>query len=163
MLLLATAGHRTSLALLGVYMGLSGVGIGLTMPVLLVAVQNAVEIRDLGAGTASITFFRSMGGALGVAVFGAFLLARLKLVLPPGLGIRPSDLLQAGTDASAVIPPALRAGATIGMEQAFHGIFFLGAGIAFLALLLAFFLREVPLRGGNGADAAKATASALSD
>lgn len=59
-------------------MGVLGAALGQVMPVITVAVQNAVERRDLGAATASIGFFRSLGGAIGVAGFGALLSARLQ-------------------------------------------------------------------------------------
>jgi uncharacterized membrane protein len=55
----------------------SAFGLLIVMPVMLVAIQNAIETRDLGTGTASIWFFRSMGGSFGVALFGAVLIARL--------------------------------------------------------------------------------------
>ncbi|MBI6045934.1 MFS transporter, partial [Clostridium perfringens] len=75
----------TSLAVAGVYMFVLGAGLGMVMQVLVLAVQNAVEHRDLGTATSAATFFRSMGGALGVAVFGAILSDRLGTHIPERL------------------------------------------------------------------------------
>src|SRR3546814_8661739 len=61
-------------------MALNGFGLGLVMPVMLVAIQNAVEPRDMGVGTASVSFFRTMGGSFGVALYGAVLIARLDIL-----------------------------------------------------------------------------------
>ena len=69
--LLGTVGEATSSWTLGFYMTVLGVGLGLVMQILVTAVQNAVEPRDLGAATAGANFFRSIGGSFGTAVFGA--------------------------------------------------------------------------------------------
>jgi EmrB/QacA subfamily drug resistance transporter len=75
--LLSTMGTSTTQSTVTVYMVLLGVGIGLTMQTLVLAVQNAVRITELGVATSSISFFRSMGGAVGVALFGAIFSSRL--------------------------------------------------------------------------------------
>src|SRR5215210_1082624 len=67
----------TSYSLIAGYMFVFGAGLGLTMQVVVTAVQNSVERRHMGTATASVTFFRSMGGAIGVALFGAILNTRL--------------------------------------------------------------------------------------
>ena len=74
LLLLSFATSRTSLWLISVEMMVLSVGTGLSLPVQLVAVQNAVEPRDLGAATATVNLFRSMGGSFGVTLFGALLI-----------------------------------------------------------------------------------------
>lgn len=166
MLLLATITAATPLWLTGIYMGLSGYGIGLFMPVMLISVQNSVEQRDLGVGTASVSFFRSMGGSFGVALFGAVLIARLDQLIAalPGhaaLGPQPAaQLLRAGPAALASTPPALRDGVGLALTDAFHTVFWLGAGIAALALGIIVFLRETPLRGGPVQAARKADPAA---
>jgi EmrB/QacA subfamily drug resistance transporter len=166
MLLLATITAATPLWLTGIYMGLSGYGIGLFMPVMLISVQNSVEQRDLGVGTASVSFFRSMGGSFGVALFGAVLIARLDQLIAalPGhaaLGPQPAvQLLRAGPAALASTPAALRDGVGLALTDAFHTVFWLGAGIAALALGIIVFLRETPLRGGPVQAARKADPAA---
>ena len=69
--LLSHLGPSTSTVLASVYMFVFGAGIGATMQVLVIAVQNAIDYADLGAGTSGVTFFRSIGGSFGTAVFGA--------------------------------------------------------------------------------------------
>ncbi len=171
LLMLTTVTPATPLALVCVYLAINGLGIGLIMPSLLVAVQNSVDIRDLGTGTASITFFRSMGGSFGVALFGAVLIGRLNGLiakLPGGeaLGASPgTDLLHAGPDAVASVPEALRAPVAAVMAEAFHDVFWLGAGLSLTAFMITLFLKELPLRttaGGQG-DTAKVVAAALAD
>jgi predicted MFS family arabinose efflux permease len=122
MLLLADVAGATPLALTSGYLALAGIGLGMVMPVMLVAVQNVVDPRDLGAGTASVNLFRSLGGAFGVALFGAILRASA----PPGA-------------------------AAVEAAQSFHSVFRVGALIAVAALAIALFLRETPLRTTAGA------------
>lgn len=161
MLLLATVTAATPLWLAALYMGLSGYGIGLFMPVMLISVQNTVEYRDLGVGTASVSFFRSMGGSIGVAVFGAVLLARMNQLLAqvPGhelLGEAPAvRLLRSGTAALSSTPLPLRAGVEAAITGAFQSLFLLAAGVAALALVAILRLKEVPLRSGPALAAAK--------
>jgi EmrB/QacA subfamily drug resistance transporter len=157
MLLLSTVTATTPLWLTGGFMGVNGYGIGLVMPVMLVAVQNAVQPRDIGVGTASVSFFRSMGGSFGVALFGAVLLGRLNARiadLPGGraLGDAPAaDLLHAAHGALDSVPAALREGIAHAVGGAFHELFWLGAGIAAICFAVMLRLREIPLRETAGA------------
>jgi EmrB/QacA subfamily drug resistance transporter len=158
----------TPLALTGGAMVLCGLGIGLVMPILVVVVQNTVETRDLGTATASISFFRSMGGSFGVALFSAVVIARLNSLVGavPGqavLGASPGiTLLHAGAQALDLAPAAIRAPVTAAITQAFHDTFLVGAGLALLTFVLALILREVPLRTtvGRGAGEGQVAASA---
>lgn len=77
MFLLSTLTEFSSLAALGVYLLLLGVGLGMTMQVLVIVVQNAVDFKDLGVATSGATFFRSIGGSFGVATLGAVFTGRL--------------------------------------------------------------------------------------
>ena len=70
-LLMSTVDQTTSLVLLGVYMTIVGLGVGMTMQNLVLAVQNSISIWDVGAASATVTFFRSLGGAIGIQVLGA--------------------------------------------------------------------------------------------
>jgi EmrB/QacA subfamily drug resistance transporter len=108
-----------------------GVGVGAIFPTLTVSVQNAVDPRDLGIGTATLGFLRSLGGAIGVAALGAVVLAH-------GV-VSDSGLAQAGS----VFDPELarRAGA------AFVYVFALQAGALAVSLLFLFLMDELPLRG----------------
>ncbi len=157
MLMLAATTETTPLWLTGVAMALAGSGIGLVMPVMMVVVQNAVEIRDLGTATSSISFFRSMGGSFGVALFGAVLIARLNSLigaLPDhaALGADPGiRLLHAGDAAQALAPAALRPAVAGAMASAFHSVFLVAAGIALLTLMSVLSLKEIPLKTTVGA------------
>jgi EmrB/QacA subfamily drug resistance transporter len=152
MALLALVTAATPLYLTAGAMALGGFGIGLVMPVMMVVVQNAVDGRDLGTATSSISFFRSMGGSFGVALFGAVLIARLNALLAgvPGheaLGPDPGiQLLHAGPQAVALAPLAIRQAVAGVMTTAFHDVFWVGAGIAVLSFVGVLFLKEVPLR-----------------
>jgi hypothetical protein len=154
----------TPLLLVGGEMALCGFGIGFIMPILVVVVQNAVEMRDLGTATASISFFRSMGGSFGVALFSAVLIARLNSLVgalpgPALLGDSPGvALLHAGAQALALAPPALRPVVTAAVTEAFQDTFRVGAGLAFLTLIAVLVLREVPLRTTVGHTAGEGTA-----
>ena len=133
-------------------MALGGFGIGLIMPVMMVCVQNAVEARDLGTATSSISFFRSMGGSFGVALFSAVLIARMNALVGavPGyeaLGPDPAiQLLHGGPGAIAMAPLAIRQAIADAITHAFHDVFRVGAGIAVLTFISVLFLKEVPLR-----------------
>lgn len=138
-----------------------GIGLGFIMPVLTVAVQNDVERRDLGAATASLGFFRSLGGALGVAVYGSILTRlvaeRLHGTPADGVGVDVRAVLDRGPEVIATLPPAARQAVTGAFAHAFDVVFLLAAGTALLAMAVALLLREVPLRttlkdGGGGAE-----------
>jgi EmrB/QacA subfamily drug resistance transporter len=142
----------TSLALSSVYMVVLGLGIGCVMQVLVVAVQNAVPRSQLGTATSSSTFFRSIGGSFGVAVFGAIFNNRLAANLPKYL---PQSALRAvhGSDVSAspaqldALPPAVHHGYVLAFSDSLHVVFLIGAPVALLAFALTWLLKDVPLRG----------------
>jgi EmrB/QacA subfamily drug resistance transporter len=157
MVLLSLLNSATPLPVVGVTMALCGFGMGFVMPVMLVVVQNTVEVRDLGTATASISFFRSMGGSFGVALFGAVLIAGLtaRVLRVPGHEALGSDpgvaLLHAGVGALHLAPAALRPAVEAAVTQAFHDVFRVGAGLALLAFAAVLFLKEVPLKTTAGA------------
>jgi EmrB/QacA subfamily drug resistance transporter len=155
MFLLSRVGVSTGTALSSLYMFVLGVGIGGVMQVLVIAVQNAVEYQDLGAATSGATFFRSMGGSFGTAVFGAIfanlLVGNLKHYLA---GVK----LPAGLTGSSVSPQALAklpARAHAGYEQAYahslQTVFLVAVPIAAVAFLLTWLLPEIRLRKTTGA------------
>ena len=171
LLLLVTVTAGTPLPLVCVYLAINGLGIGLIMPSLLVAVQNSLDPRDLGAGTASISFFRSMGGSFGVALFGAVLIGRLNGLIAeiPGhevLGASPgTDLLHAGPEAVASVPAALQPAVAAAIASSFHTVFLLAAALSAIAFINTLFLKELPLgtSAGNAGNASKVVAAALAD
>jgi EmrB/QacA subfamily drug resistance transporter len=128
-----------------------GLGLGLVIQTLVVAVQNAVDFRDLGVATSSNTFFRSMGGAFGTAVFGEVLNASLRreleTSLPGGVpeGISPGSLTASPAEIQA-LPDEVREPLLEAFVVAIDNVFLVGVGVATLAFLLVLFLEERPLR-----------------
>ncbi len=142
----------TPLIISSVYMVILGAGIGCVMQVLVVAVQNAVPQAQLGTATSLSTFFRSIGGSFGVAVFGAIFNNRLAANLPKYL---PPSALRAvhGSNVSAspaqldALPPAIHHGYVLAFSDSLHAVFLIGAPVALLAFALTWLLKDLPLRG----------------
>jgi len=124
-----------------------GLGLGMVMQVLVLAAQNSVNFEHLGVATSGTTLFRSLGGALGVAIFGAIfangLHAHLAAVVPPGTAI-PSATDPAGL---AALSPELRADYMAALVAALRPVFVIATIVAATACAIALLLREVPLRG----------------
>ncbi|MEY9850106.1 EmrB/QacA subfamily drug resistance transporter [Streptacidiphilus sp. BW17] len=138
-----------------VYMALLGIGIGLMMQNLVLAVQNQVAPKDLGAASSLVTFFRSLGGALGVVALGAALTVRITHYSKDGFAALGLPM-PASSGGNAAIPdltklPPLVRGIT---ENAYgHGIgdvFLYAAPFAFVSFLLVLFIKEVSLKTTSG-------------
>ena len=145
--------YATNRVLLGVWMAILGAGIGMVMPVLTLAVQNAVERKDLGTATSSVVFFRSIGSALGAAIFGAILTNRLTVhidqALPGNAGAAAAKALQQGTaNLHQASPSALHA-ILNAFALSFHDVFLIGIPFAAVAFLITLVLEESPLRDSN--------------
>ncbi|RDG33969.1 MDR family MFS transporter [Streptomyces corynorhini] len=139
------------------FMALVGLGVGMMMQNLVLATQNQVDQRDLGAASSTVSFFRSLGGAAGVAALGAMLGTRVTHYMADGL----KGLGVTGTgSAGGSIPDldALPAPVRAVVESAYgHGVadtFLYAAPLSLVALVLVLFIKEVPLRGGTGQAAA---------
>ncbi|MBA2326409.1 MAG: MFS transporter [Actinobacteria bacterium] len=138
-------------ALSAVFMVLTGVGIGFVTPVLVLAVQNAVDQRDLGAATSAVTFLRTMGGAFGAAVFGAVLNARLTVELAARLprdALRDIDpaRLQGSPAQIRALPPDVQDGVIRAFDASLQTVFLVAALIGLAAFVLIWWLRELPLQ-----------------
>jgi EmrB/QacA subfamily drug resistance transporter len=146
--LLSTIDHTTALPLIGTYMALVGLGVGMSMQNLVLAVQNTVDAGDLGAASATVTFFRSLGGAVGVSVLGAVLSSRVGDLVSSGLariGVPATGGGGTGLDVSGLPAPVaevVRAAYGDGVAR----IFLIAALVAVIALVAALFVRETPLR-----------------
>jgi hypothetical protein len=120
---------------------------GMIMQVLILAVQNSVDYEHLGVATSGATLFRSIGGALGVALFGAIfahaLQAQLSAVLPPGTALPAAS----GPAALQALPSEIRAAYLAAIVVALRLVFQVAAAVAALGFLLTLGLRETPLRG----------------
>ena len=127
-----------------VMIAMVGLGMGPTMSVGTTAIQNAVPRAMLGVGTAGFQLFRQVGGAIGIALFGALFSTRLTTLLgtelPPG--INPASLNAA---AIAALPEATRAQVVASFTAALHPIFLTSACLGAVAFVLTFFLEAKPL------------------
>ncbi|MDR0212255.1 MAG: MFS transporter [Pseudomonas putida] len=136
----------TPMVLMNLYMGLLGAGLGMVMQVLILAVQNSVELRHMGVATSGATLFRSIGGSIGVSVFGALfshaLVARLSGDFATAAGA-PATLSPTAVHA---LPAALQQEYLLAFSGAMHGVFLLACGVAAVAFGLSWLLQEVPLR-----------------
>jgi EmrB/QacA subfamily drug resistance transporter len=130
-----------------------GIGLGNVMQVLVLAVQNSVDPRQLGAATSASTFFRSIGGSFGTAVFGAVLASRLAAELLKSLPPELASHVGSGSITNSLASiGALPAGAQALVHEAFSqaidATFMLAVPVMAIAFLLSLFLKEVPLRKG---------------
>ncbi len=174
-----------------IYMALVGIGLGMCMQPLVLSVQSAVDPKDLGIATATSTFFRSLGGSFGTAIFGAILSNRLahwlaELLptalrdLPPAVAVK---FAKAGAGSNAALlrdpaamkrlPDVLRHVIESAFVNSLHTLFWVGAAISAVAIIVSLFLPNSVLRGPSQApvemsaeeraemDAARAEASAV--
>lgn len=136
----------------GVYMAVVGLGVGLVMPILVTAVQNVAPPRDLGVATSTNNFLRQIGGTLGTAVVGSIfvnrLTSRLATELPHGAGIHVTNVNAITPAAVHSLPGPLRDGFIHAYASALPPIFLYLVPLLAAAFVLAWFLKEVPLRGG---------------
>jgi hypothetical protein len=152
MFLLSRLSTGTAPWLASVYMLVVGVGIGLVMQVLVLVVQNDAEPQNIGVATATATFFRSMGGSFGVAIFGAIFASRLAdqlSHLPAGVVARVGSGVQVSPAQAAKLPPAMHSEFLTAFAHALHGVFLWGMAMAVIPFALSWFLKEVPLRTSN--------------
>ena len=123
-----------------------GLGLGMVMQVLVLAVQNAVDPKDMGVATSGSTLFRQVGGSIGVALFGSIFANRVHVELASRL---PAGMQLPKTVNPAIIkdlPPEARLAFQDAFAAALHPVFLTAAVISVLAFALTFLLREVPLR-----------------
>ncbi len=149
LLLLSTMDASTSYLQSSAYMVVLGIGLGLTMQILVLSVQNSVPVRDLGVATSAVNFFRSMGGSIGVAVFGAILSSRLAVEMATRLPVdAPAELLGSSVTPEAVrqLEPALRATFIDGFSAAITDVFLYAAPVLLVGFVLTWLMREIPLR-----------------
>jgi EmrB/QacA subfamily drug resistance transporter len=162
--LLSRLGTDTNFWIVSLYLFILGVGIGASLQVLVIAVQNAVDYSDLGAATSGATFFRSIGGSFGTAVFGAIFSGVLAGDIAAALhGVSLPGGITASTGASPAVlehlPAAIRDGYIAGFTQALHTVFLYATPMGAVAFCLSLMLKEVPLRSTTRAvDRAQSTA-----
>ncbi|GAB3157265.1 MDR family MFS transporter [Micromonospora sonneratiae] len=167
MALLVLIDERTGKVELSIYMVVLGLGMGFLMQTSMLIAQNSVAQKDLGAASGAATFFRSIGGSFGISLFGAIFASRLADALggldpatvsgfgggEGGIGIDPDKLSE--------LDPAIREILLAGLANSISGVF--GWAIVFAAAVpvLAWFIKEIPLRGGDDDQAVEASASGI--
>ncbi|MFI1031082.1 MFS transporter [Streptomyces sp. NPDC020951] len=141
------------------WMAVLGAGIGLVMPVLVLAVQNSVRPADLGTATSANTYFRQIGGSVGAAVFGTLFTDRLadalRERLPDRAGTGLPDPESLTPQLVHELPPALRDAYIQAYADAMPRIFLYLVPVLVLGLLIAFFLKEKPLVSHTTAEIAE--------
>ena len=154
--LMATIHHDTSFWLVSAYMVILGSGVGMLMQNLVLAVQNTLHVSEIGSGTATVAFFRTLGGAIGVSALGAVLSAKSTQYMVSGLaslGIEPAGL---GADGAlpdvSTLPGPLRGVVAQAFGDAIADLFLVATPIALVALVAVLFLKEVPLGRRSGVE-----------
>ncbi|MEV6616614.1 MFS transporter [Streptomyces sp. NPDC051051] len=151
--LLGTIRYDTPYWKTAVFMALLGLGVGMMMQNLVLSTQNQVAPGDLGAASSTVTFFRSLGGAMGVSALGAVMAHRIGDYARDGIaGLGPDYASLAASGSGGAIPDMDKLPLPLRtvMESAYgHGIadvFLIAAVMALLAFLITLFIKEVPLR-----------------
>ncbi|MGW3200666.1 MFS transporter [Streptomyces sp. NPDC001118] len=167
--LLGSIRYDTAYWKMAIFMALLGLGIGMMMQNLVLATQNQVAPSDLGSASSTVTFFRSLGGAVGVSALGAVMSHRITHYVQDGISaLSPKyQAALAGSSSTDSIPDMSKLPAPLRtlLESAYgHGIadvFFIAGCLAALAFLITLFIKEVPLKTkGALAQAAEADAPA---
>ncbi|AXL91953.1 MFS transporter [Streptomyces sp. CB09001] len=153
MWLLSRLGTDTSRLHYSIWMAVLGAGIGLVMPVLVLAVQNSVRPTDLGTATSANNYFRQIGGSVGAAVFGTLFAGRLTDALadriPAEAGVDLPDAEAITPQLVHSLPPAMRDAYIGAYADAMPRIFLYLVPVLVLGLLIALFLKEKPLVSHN--------------
>jgi EmrB/QacA subfamily drug resistance transporter len=184
LLLMHTIGADTALWNTDLYMLIFGAGLGLNMQTIVLAMQNAVPVRDMGVATSSVTFFRQVGGTMGTAVFLSILFSavpgriqsayqigahdpayqaaahahpdQLKLIAGGSTSVNDTSFLQH-------IDSVLAHPFKVGFSDSMSLVFLVGACVLVIAFVLSLFLKEVPLRTMSGLETARAEEAAAVD
>jgi EmrB/QacA subfamily drug resistance transporter len=149
LMLLGSVGEEDPLYLIYGYAGILGLGIGMVMQVLILAAQNSVDIKLMGVATSGVTLFRSIGGSVGVSVFGALFTQGLQSRLQGDIPAAQMGPRTFSPDMVAKMSPDLHAKFIHAFGSSLHVVYHVAAGVVFLGFCLAWFLRDVPLRGAG--------------
>ncbi|MET8830038.1 MDR family MFS transporter [Streptomyces sp. NPDC004610] len=152
--LLAQMDTGTSRLTSGIYMAVLGLGMGCLMQITMLVAQNSVEMKDMGVASSSATLFRTLGSSFGVALMGAVFNNRVLDEMSARAGTLGSQATEqsAQLDAASLakLPEATREAYQYAVSAGTHSAFLLGAAVAVVVLIAAFFVKEVPLRGSSG-------------
>jgi predicted MFS family arabinose efflux permease len=149
MFLLSTMTAHTSQIQSSAYMVVLGIGIGLVMQVLILATQNSVAVGDLGVATSSVSFFRSVGGSVGVALFGALFNSRLVAYLMDAGPAATLDPSAVRPETLPTLPVATRTAFVDAFAHALTDVFRYALPVVVLGFALSWLLKEIPLRSST--------------
>ncbi|MCW7941957.1 transporter [Streptomyces hygroscopicus] len=152
--LLGTIRYDTAYWKMAIFMALLGLGIGMMMQNLVLSTQNQVAPTDLGSASSTVTFFRSLGGAVGVSALGAVMAHRITTYVKDGLtdlGPRYARLAAHSGSSGSIpdlnkLPKPLRTVMESSYGHAIGDVFLIASCLAFLAFVITLFIKEVPLR-----------------
>jgi hypothetical protein len=152
MILLSFVDVGTTKLQLALFMAALGLGMGFLMQTTMLIAQNSVEQKDLGVASSTATFFRSIGGSFGVALFGAIFVRHLKDDIANNLGPAAASQITAGggqVDPHLVqlLPAPIKAALFHGIASSLSTVFVWAIPFAAVVAVLAFFIREIKLRG----------------
>jgi EmrB/QacA subfamily drug resistance transporter len=162
-LLMRHLGISTSFWELASYELLIGLGLGLSMQTLVIAVQNSIDFKHMGIATSAHTFFRSLGSVVGVAIFGSILSSRLTQHLKVGfktlaahdpsalVGFNPAAIakVQNNTAVLKTLAPIVRHTVLQGFVNSFADVFLVAAPITAVGFIFAFTLKEIALKSND--------------
>ncbi|GHJ02073.1 MFS transporter [Streptomyces olivaceus] len=168
--LLSTMRYDTPYWHIAIFMALMGLGVGMMMQNLVLCTQNQVAPGDLGAASSVVTFFRSLGGAVGVSVLGSIMSTRISHYAADTIGqLSPQEQAAAaettgggGIPDMDLLPPGIREWLESAYGHGIADIFLYVAPVALLGFLVTLFIKEVPLRTTGALAQAAAEASAES-
>jgi EmrB/QacA subfamily drug resistance transporter len=164
---MATVRYDTPIVYVSIFLALMGLGLGMVMQNLVLVVQNSVDVRQIGAASSAVAFFRSLGGTLGVSVLGAVLASRVSSIIAEGITTvdAPASELEAlatGTipDVSSLSTP-VRVLVEGAYGQGIGEIFLIAAPLALLTLIAIIFLPKAELGTKTGIEQLAETASEI--
>ena len=154
--------ETTHFWIIAIFEFLLGAGLGASMQNIVIALQNSLDVKDMGVGTSLNTFWRSIGGTLGVAIFGSIYSSKLTGYLSSGIkalagknptamsGATPQALsaLKNNPAVMAKFTPQLQATILHSYVEAFHIVFISAAPVTAIGFLVALALQEKPLKSG---------------
>ena len=151
--LLSLMDTTTSRFTSGVYMAVLGAGMGFLMQITMLIAQNSVEMKDMGVASSTSTLFRTIGGSFGVSIMGALFTHRVQDTMAERIGAAASRMsegtAQLDADGLARLPVPVRDAYQHAVADGSHIVFLVGAAIAVIGFLAAWFVKEVPLRGAQ--------------
>ncbi|MGW0468687.1 MDR family MFS transporter [Streptomyces sp. NPDC003027] len=157
--LLAQMDTGTSRLTSGVYMAVLGAGMGFLMQITMLVAQNSVELKDMGVASSATTLFRTLGSSFGVAIMGALFTGRVQdeMAARGGAGLTEGSA-QLDAASLAKLPAGLREAYQYAVASGIHSAFLVAAAVSVIGFVLAFFVKEVALRGA-GPERGPATAT----